>query len=179
MATVLICGELGSGTTDVGNKLSKITGLPVYNTEYFFRTIVNEIKVSFEQLAEMEKSGEIDLEGVVRNMVIDKLNEGNAIIEGRSALLGLDKPANLKVFLHKDKEDRIKLVAERRKISLEEAAKEVEFSDKERSERARVLFNVDWTNSKLYDITINTSKISHDEAAEIIANVLAIKSRKK
>ncbi|MGB9758300.1 MAG: AAA family ATPase [Thermoproteota archaeon] len=176
---MLICGELGSGTTDVGNKLSKITGIPVYNTEYFFRTIVNEIKVSFEQLAEMEKSGEIDLEGVVRNMVIDKLSEGNAIIEGRSALLGLDKPANLKVFLHKDKEDRIKLVAERRKISLEEAAKEVEFSDKERSERARVLFNVDWTNSKLYDITINTSKLSHDEAAEIIANVLAIKNKKK
>jgi cytidylate kinase len=170
--TVLIAGELASGTTEVAQLVGSLTGLPVLNSESFFREIAAEFQESFQYLERISRSGEVDLEKVLEGMAKDKLAEGNVIIEGRSALLALDGGATLRVFLHKDMADRRKFLASRRKVSEEEAAKELYASDQERSQLVRARLSADWTNTALYDLTINTSKITHQQAANLIKSAL-------
>lgn len=165
---VLLAGELTSGTTEVAQVLGSLTGLPVLNSESFFREIAAEFQESFEYLERISRSGEVDLEKVLEGMAKDRLTEGNVIIEGRCALLAMDGGATLKVFLHKDMADRKKLLASRRGIDEEKAAKELLASDQERSQIIRVRFDAAWTEASLYDLTIDTSKFTHQEAAKLI-----------
>jgi len=169
---VLIAGELASGTTEVAQVLGSLIGLTVLNSESFFREIAAEFQESFQYLERISRSGELDIEKVLEGMAKDRLVEGNVIIEGRSALLVMDGGATLKVFLHKDMADRKKFLASRRGIDEEEAAKELLASDQERSQIMRIRFNTDWTDALLYDLTINTSKLSHQQAAELIKTAL-------
>jgi len=165
---VLVAGELASGTTEVGQALGSLTGITVLNSESFFREIAAGFQESFQYLEKISKSGEVDLEKVLEGMAKDRLAEGSVIIEGRSALLAMDGGASLSVFLHKDMVDRKKFLASRRDIDEEEAAKELLASDQERSEIMRVRFNADWKDALLYDLTINTSKLTHQQAAHLI-----------
>lgn len=165
---VLVAGELASGTTEVAQVLGSLTSLTVLNSESFFREIAAGFQESFQYLERISKSGEVDLEKVLEGMAKDRLAEGNVIIEGRSALLAMDRGVALKVFLHKDMTDRKKFLASRRGIDEEEAAKELLASDQERSQIMRVRFNADWTNALLYDLTINTSKLTPQQAAQLI-----------
>jgi len=120
----------------------------------------------------MEKSGEINLEAILKGLVEDKVAAGNVIIEGRAAMLALDKEVTMKVFLHKVNQGRVTLVASRRGVNIEEAQGDVEFSDRERSDRARLPFGIDWTDGRHYDLTVNTSRFTHAQAAQLVVDAL-------
>ena len=105
------------------------------------------------------------------SVVEDYVNEGKVIVEGRSGFFALSLPVDLKVFLWAKKEDRVRMVAERRRLPMEEAEAEVEFSDAERKNLVRKLYRRDWLDADLYDLVLNTSKWSYEEAADIIMYV--------
>jgi len=175
--TVLIAGQLASGTTEVAQLVGSSTGLPVENTESFFREIANEFQESFQYMERISKSGEVDLEKILEGMAKDRIVEGNVIIEGRSALMVVDSDVTLKVFLHEDQADRRKSISARRGISEEAAAQELTASDQEREHYFRRRFNADWNNSDFYDLTINTSKVNHQQAAQLIESALKVVER--
>lgn len=170
--TVLIAGQLASGTTEIAQLVGSSTGLPVENTESFFRKIAVEFQESFQYLERISKSGEVDLEKVLEGMAKDRIAEGNVIIEGRSALLAIDSDVTLKVFLHKDLADRKRFLMARREVSEEVAMHELTASDQEREHYFRIGLNADWKSSEFYDITINTSKVNHQQAAQLIESAL-------
>jgi len=175
--TVLIAGQLASGTTEAAQLVSEQTGLPVYNSESFFREIAAEFQESFQYLEQISRSGEVDLEKVMEGLILDKVREGNLIIEGRAALIAMSTEGALRVFLHKEVTDRQKFLASRRKIDEEEALKELGISDQERATLVRTILNKDWLDSSLYDLTVNTSKLTHQEAAKLIVEAMRSKAR--
>jgi len=170
--TILIAGQLASGTTEVAQLVGSSTGLPVESTESFFREIANEFQESFQYLERISKSGEVDLEKVLEGMAKDRVAEGDVIIEGRSALMVVDSDVTLRVFLHKSPADRKKSLSARREVSEEVAAQELTASDQEREQYFRRRFNADWRNSDFYDLAINTSKVNHQQAAQLIVSAL-------
>lgn len=173
---ILIAGELGSGCTEVGELVSKKLGLEVYNTERFIRNIVSSPHLSFQTLVEKSVSGEIEIEKVLQSMVFDLVNNGPAIIEGRSALFALNREVDLKVFLYSDLEQRARHIAEKRRT---EEAKQIEedikTSDMDRSSLVERLFHRNWRDPLLYDIMLNTSKVSHEEVVSFIIEALKLK----
>lgn len=173
--TILIAGQLGSGCTEVARLVARQLGLEVQNTEKLMRELVTQFRESFEKLSEDIRSGEVDIESVLLSMSRDAVSKEGVVLEGRSALLVLDMPADLKVFLFRDREERIAFLAERRGISREEAEREVDRSDRERQEKVAELFKTGWTDLRLYDLVINTSRTGFELAASLILE--AIKSR--
>jgi cytidylate kinase len=170
---ILIGGELGAGCTEVGELLSKKLGVEVYNTEKLIRNLVSSPTLSFKSLVEKSISGEIELEKVLHSMVLDIVNNGPAIIEGRSALMALNHDADLKVFLYRDVKDRVKHLAERRKAEgLEQLEEDIKVSDIDRNSLTEKLFHRNWRDPLLYDLMLNTSKISFEEAASLILEAL-------
>lgn len=170
---ILIAGELGAGCTEVGELLSKKLGLEVHNTEKLIRSLVSSPTLSFKSLVEKSVSGEIEIEKVLYSMVLDIVNNGPAIIEGRSALMALTHEADLKVFLYRDMNDRIKHLAERRKTEdLRQLEEDIKASDIDRNSLVEKLFHRNWRDPLLYDLMINTSKMSQEETASLILEAL-------
>jgi len=170
---ILIAGELGAGCTEVGELLSKKIGLEVYNTEKLVRRLASSPSLSFETLVEKSVSGEIEIERILYSMVLDIVNNGPAIVEGRSALMALTHDADLKVFLYGDLKDRIEHLAERRKHEDQRQLEEdIKASDIDRSSLVEKLFHKNWRDPLLYDLMINTSKISYEEAVSLIIRAL-------
>ncbi len=176
---LVIAGMLGAGCTHVARIISEKLNIPFVNSEKILREIVIEKGISYSQFAELVSSGEVDIEKLVRSELLDYVNEGNVIIEGRSGLMVLDREADIKVFLWAPEEYRARMVAQRRRISLDEALDHVRISDEERRDLVKRLFKKDWLDLNLYDLVINTGKWSYEETADLVISAYEMKLRNR
>ena len=169
---ILLAGQLGAGCTEVAMELSKILGLEVKNTEKLLRTIASQFHESFGELSENVRSGEIDLELVLLGLARElTTTENGTIIEGRTALLLLDRPVDLKILLLRENADRAEFISKSRGIMPDEARHEMQKSDQERENRVKDLFHLNWLDPLLYDVVLNTSRMDPGSAASLIAQI--------
>lgn len=171
-STILIAGHLGAGCTAVASELAKLTGLRVVNSESIIREIVSEKRVPYSFLIEMTRDGEVDLEDLVRSIALDYVREGGVIVEGRTALMLLDRPALLKVFLYAERKVRVERVARRRGISVEEAEREIEVSDEDRRRLVDRLFKKNIVDPSIYDVMINTTELTYEDVALLLNDLI-------
>jgi hypothetical protein len=83
-------------------------------------------------------------------------------------------PHVLKVRIVADMEERIKLEMAREGISYDKAANILKKDDTERHQWSQALYGIDTKDSSLYDLIINTRKITVDNAVEIICCVVEL-----
>ena len=109
--------------------------------------------------------------------VIQKVaQERPAVIIGRGgSYLLRDHPRHFSVFLHADLAFRQQRMEKLYNLSAPEAKKLIEKSDRERARYLRVLTNRDWSDARIYHLSIDTSVIGIEPAKEII--LAGIKSR--
>ena len=170
---IAICGELGSGCTEVGQILSEMLGIKVVNSATVIKGIVIDFRAvdPDESYGEFERhvlSGEVDLDKMIAGEIDNLLEQGDTIVEGRSAFMLLKKSGVLKVLLVSPLETRAKHIAKRRKISMDEAKEAIRVSDSERQHMVDKMFKSNWLDPHNYDLIINTGSRSHKEAAEQI-----------
>ncbi len=170
---IAICGELGSGCTEVGQILSEKLGIKVISSATVIKGIVIDFRAvhpdeSFREFEKHVHSGEVDLDKMIAGEIDDLLEQGDTIVEGRSAFMLLKKPGVLKVLLVSPLETRAKHIAKRRKISMDEAKEAIRVSDSERQHMVDKLFKSNWLDPHNYDLIINTGSRSHKEVAEQI-----------
>ena len=78
----------------------------------------------------------------------------------------------MSVFLHADKEYRIVNAARFLNISEEEARKEVEKTDKERSRYVRTYTGMNRLDLTQYDIAIDVGKVGFEKAGDILIDYI-------
>jgi len=161
---IALFGYLGGGCTEVAEILASKFELEPVNTS----RIIESIK-DFKSLS---KSGEIDWDMIIKTRLEEILKEDNVIIEGRSALMLLDRKDVIKIFLNAPLEDRIKHLADRRGISIKEAREDVERSDEERNHLIQRFFKKDYLDPTDFDFSIKTSSKTFSRIADIIAEVI-------
>jgi len=171
---VLLSGLLGAGCTEVAQILAKQKNAKVVNSVEAIKDIIGERGQSFQLFERESRSGEFDLDALLRNKALEYLEEfDNLIIEGRLALLVLDRTFDLKAFLTATLEDRIAHVASRRNIAKEQAAKIVHHSDRERERVVEKLYDQPLDLCR-FDVVLNTSTYGFDRAARTLAEFLEI-----
>jgi len=161
---IALCGYLGSGCTEVAGILASKFGLETVNTSSIFESIRN-----FESLS---RSGEIDMDKIIKEKLEEILKRDNIIVEGRSAFMLLDRRDVIKIFLNASLEDRIKHVADRRGISVEGAREDVERSDRERNHLIQRFFNKDRADPTDFDFSMKTSSKTFSKIADTITEVI-------
>jgi len=161
---IALCGYLGAGCTEVAEILASKFELETFNTSRVVRSIKD-----FEPLS---GSGEVDFDTVIQTRLEEILKRDNVIIEGRSAFMLLNRKDVMKIFLNASLEDRIKHVADRRGISIEEAREDVERSDEERNHLLQRSFKMDCLDTRNYDFSINTSSKTFSKIADMIAEFI-------
>jgi len=103
--------------------------------------------------------------------IIRDLGErGDIVVLGRGSQMILrDLPGALHVLTLAPAELRVERLAKREGISQEEAARRLQDSDRARPAFYRKFWNVDVSDPNLYDITLETSRLTYEVGAELVA----------
>ena len=97
---------------------------------------------------------------------------GRCVIVGRGANFILPAETTLRVRLVASAEDRARVIAQRLNLGLREAAAWAERAERQRDEFVRRVFRQDVADPQHYDLMLNMSRLSVEEAAEVIVGVL-------
>ena len=98
---------------------------------------------------------------------------GNAIIIGRAGHVILkDRPGVIHVRIIAPLQLRVDRIANRHHISLDCARSRIEASDRCCQRYLQRFYQVRWNDPELYDLTINTARLTSAEAASLIVNCI-------
>jgi len=175
---LLLCGQLGSGCTEIADIVAKRLNMTFYNTEKLLHRLAADLDLSFSGIARKATSGEVEIDesiaGLISGYMHDKHMKG-VVIEGRTAFMAFLEPAAVRALLTAPEYVRANHIAHVRGIDFERAKEEVVESDEDRGNLVRRLWKLDWLDSSLYDLIINTGAWSYEQAASMIEG--ALKSR--
>lgn len=108
----------------------------------------------------------------MRSILREEASEGSAVILGLCGNIELKERSDiLRVRIIADTETRISRIRQENGVDRAQAIGMLKQSDKERSNYAKHFFLIDISNPELYDIVINTSRISSDAAARLIEQI--------
>ena len=93
----------------------------------------------------------------------------SCVIVGRCADYALtNNPDCINIFIHADLDDRVKIISKRMDITENKAKDLVLKNDKQRASYYNYYTCKKWGDTRSYDITLNTSKISVDDCVDMI-----------
>ena len=104
----------------------------------------------------------------------------SCVIVGRCADYALaNNPDVINVFVRADLQDRIKIVSKRLDLTENKAKDMILKNDKQRASYYNYYTSKKWGDTSSYDLTINTSKISVDNAVDLILDFRKYMDAKK
>ena len=102
-------------------------------------------------------------------MVEEFADTGNVVLAGSGSRMILkDRPDVLHVPIVAPVDTRIKAIMEQEGVSRKVSERRVKENDEARAAFFKNNFNVNWLDTILYDMVINTGRISKDLAVELI-----------
>jgi cytidylate kinase len=105
----------------------------------------------------------------MQTVMEDLAAAGNVIIVGRAGQVVLrDHPGVLHVRLIAPLELRAQRLAQRHNISVHAAHAQAVASDRNRRTYLKRFYNIDWNDSLLYDLVINTAHLGATEACDLV-----------
>lgn len=191
---ITISREYGSGGRIIGKLLAEKLGVPFYDKEIidkaveesgFSRELIESAELKAKSSFAYNLASALNFsEGIgasplsvneklflAQFQVIKKIGEENeGVIVGRCADYVLkDMPGVTNVFIYAETEDRIKRAVEQYGDDPAKAAQIVATYDKARQNYYNYHTCQKWGEYKNYNLSINSSYISEEEAAELIA----------
>jgi cytidylate kinase len=105
----------------------------------------------------------------LQSVIYDVAKKGDAVFFGRGSQLLLNSfSCAFHVLVIGSHEKRIERVMKEMSLSRAEAEKTIHRSDQEKKDFIQFAFKEDWLNFHLYDLILNTDKLSFDSAARAI-----------
>ena len=203
MAVITISRQFGAGGWTLGERLAKKLGYR-YVHEDMIKEVAAKARVSLSQIKTIEKRGTSKLMkfldkvvttsyvdrllsdkygfvdentyvDVVRNIIQELYEEGNAVIIGRGSQYVLQEYADVwKLLLMGDLEYRIDFVMNKYKLSRSEAQNVVKRRDQIRARFLNYFHEADsHNNAHYYDMVLNMTRISMDKAEEMVVTLVS------
>jgi cytidylate kinase len=182
MSLITISQDFGSGGYQIAKTVAEKLGLELYDDERLRKKAL-EYGVPAEHLKGLEekepglfdrlmgRKPEIYLD-MLQNVVYKVAHGGEGVIFGHgSQILLKDFGCALHVRVYASREKRVRNMVDEQKISPEAADKIIFKKDQEFKGFFRYAFQKDFNDPGLYDLIINTEKISMETAAEYIINL--------
>lgn len=189
--TIAISRETGAGGSKIARAIGEELGWLVYDRE-LLDEISQQTGVQTELLETLDErrshwltnyleafggvrsmGGETYARKVAKTMLALSVH-GECIVVGRGAAAVLPPATTLRVRLIASPADRIVRVAEDEGLSEAAARDRVERTDRDRAAFVRQFFHRDVNDVQLYDLVINTSRFSTEQAAGLIVKALRL-----
>jgi cytidylate kinase len=105
----------------------------------------------------------------LQSVIFEVAKKGNAVFFGKGSQLLLNSfSCALHVLVTGSMEKRIERIVRERGVGREIAEKMIERTDHDKRAYFRFAFNEDWLNPHLYDLILNTDKLSIESAAKMV-----------
>ena len=115
-----------------------------------------------------------------RKIILSLPQREDCVIVGRCADYALaSNPDCLSIFVHADMDDRIRHVSKREDVTESKAKDMIQKRDKQRSSYYNYYTCKKWGDSRSYDLTLNTSKITPEACVDIILDFRKKMEQKK
>lgn len=195
LPVITISRQFGSGGHEVGEKLARQLDVPFYD-KALIAMAAKQSGLSEEVFAHADEKATSSLlysmvmgsysfgarvPGINEMPINDKLfiiqsdiikkaaSEGPCVVIGRCADYILREHDNcLNVFVHANKEERIRRSVAKKDCEERKAADFVTKKDKQRANYYNFYSNKRWDDLQNYDITIDTSRFTIDQAVELL-----------
>jgi cytidylate kinase len=110
-----------------------------------------------------------DYRQFIEHVVQELGNQGEAVIVNRAAQVLLrDVPGVFRVLIYGSPEQRAQRFAANQRRDIDEVRKMLADSDRQRGEYLKRVYHVDWLASSNYDLAINTDRVNHELAVDMI-----------
>ena len=169
MTTITFSGFPGSGTTTVAKLLEKKTGLTYVYSGDTFRKMAKKYGMSLEEFGRYcENHKEIDEE--LDRYQLEILQKGNVILEGRISgwIAYRNNIASSKVVLEADLETRVGRIIKREGGDFKKRKQEIAEREKSEATRYKKYYDIDVSDTSIYDLVIGSSDKNPEEIVEII-----------
>jgi CMP/dCMP kinase len=187
MAAITISRQLGSLGEDVAQKVSQQLGYRVVS-----RDLINQAAIQcgapMGALEIIDELGLLNLHptpkdrraflSAVKEVMQTLAESENVIIIGRAGQIILGKRTDvLHVKVIAPEYLRVERVSHQLNIPRSSALAQVQASDRSRRDYVRRYYHVEWNNPELYDLILNTARLSPDQGACLICQALEHCSR--
>ena len=192
---IAITRTCGSGATSIGKILAKNLGVEIYDRN-ILRLASDDSGISEELFARADEDQKQSLlfrasqkvysgglippekEDFTSNnnlfnyqakVLRELADESNSVVIGRAADYVLrDKPGLVRVYIYASREKCIEKEMNRQKIDWKTADKFITKTDKYRRDYYRYFTGQEWENMQNYDLCINTTQMTYEQAAKAI-----------
>ena len=105
----------------------------------------------------------------LQSVIFEVAKKGDALFFGKGSQLLLNSfNCALHVLVTGSLEKRIERIMEEKKVDREIAERMIHRSDQDKRGFLRFAFEADWLNPNLYDLVLNTDKVTTDSAAKMV-----------
>ncbi len=164
---VLISGPSGSGKTTVARSLSARMNLGYVSAGELFRQVAKSLRKDILDLNfEAEKDFSIDKE--IDKKIFETALKGNVVIESHIVGWLLKDLADVSVYLWAPLEERARRISIRDNLPYDEALMKVIAREDSHGNRFWKYYGVDFSDLTVYDLVLNTSRLTADRVVEII-----------
>ena len=192
---IAITRTCGSGATAIGRILAKNLGVEIYDRN-ILRLASDDSGISEELFARADEdqkqsllfraSQKVYTGGLIppekedftsnnnlfnyqAKVLRELADESNYVVIGRAADYVLrDKPGLVRVYIYASREKCIEKEMNRQKIDWKTADKFITKTDKYRRDYYRYFTGQEWENMQNYDLCINTTQMTYEQAAKAI-----------
>ena len=178
---ITISGKAGSGKSTVANLLSDKLKLKHYSIGDLMRAMASEKDMTLlelNKLAEKNKSIDFELDNKLKELGKTK---DNFVVDGRLTAFFIPN-AEVRVFLKTDDKVRAKRIMndkrqQEKNKSLKEAINNIKKREESETKRYKKYYGVNYTNKKLYNFIIDTTKLSPQQVVEKIIKFVRRKQK--
>jgi predicted cytidylate kinase len=171
MMTITLSGTPGTGKTTVAKLLKKKLGLKHVYTGALFRKMATDHHMTLGEFGRYcETHKDIDLQ--LDDHQVKLLRKGDIILEGRLAgwLAYRHNIPATKILLHADLETRARRIVNREQGAVNRRKQEILNREKSEETRYKKYYNIDLTDTTIYDVVIDSSDKTPKEIVDIIVN---------
>jgi len=179
MAIITISRQLGSGGDHVASLVASMLGYRLINKQSLLREAQSQGMIDAETASSIGEGKPSFLEHfdekrirafyAIRSIMKELADKDNLVIVGRGGHVELkDYTSMIRIRIIADQKTRLANIMEEEKASKSQVKKLIKENDKQQSEYIKHFFLVKHSDEKLYDLIINTSRISYSVSAGII-----------
>lgn len=181
---VTISGPPGSGKTTVAKILSKRLSFQLITGGEIFRDKARKMKVSLARLGSFAERDEKFDRSLDDHLLLLMKNREDMVVESRLSgwLCYLNKIEAFKVFVSASEEVRVERIRKSLKSRKEEKGSlPILLKEREENEwkRYKKYYGIDYRNTSIYDLIIDSTKESAEKVTEVIISGLDIREGAK
>lgn len=169
MVVIVISGLHGAGKTTVAAEVACRFGLRHICAGELFRRMAAERGMSLEDFNRYaETHPEIDKE--LDRRTVEEARKGNAVVDAR--LGGWLVDADFKILLVAPLEVRVERISRREGREKEEVLRETKQREESEARRFRELYGIDVNDFSVFDLILNTGRLSEEQTKRIIVSAV-------